>query len=289
MGDEQRMSAMRKFGGPRARVAGAAVVVGGMLTYAAVAGATAADTTITAVGDATEGQWDKGNATPVQIATGETVTFAFQGAGHNVASTNAVDTDPRWEPYAYPGTFQIAPVGSSDDYTFYKAGTYTFVCELHPVMTGTVEVTGEDQEIPTGTATPTATATATATATPSATPTATPTPPPTGGMGTTPPPASGASADTTAPALSKVSLKGKPRKAKITFTLSENATVSAQLRRRGSRKVLRSASVQARAGKRTIKVSSRKLRKGRYTVSLTARDAMGNRSDAVTASGRLKK
>ena len=107
-------------------------------------------------------------------------------------------------------------------------------------------------------------------------------------MGQTPPPTAGA-ADSTAPALTKLSLKGKPRKAKITFTLSEDATVSAQLRRRGSKKVLRSASVQARAGKRTIKVKSQKLRKGRYTVSLTARDAMGNKSDAVTASGRLKK
>jgi plastocyanin len=262
-----------------------------MLTYAAVAGATAADEVVTAEGMGTSSHWSEPE---VSVATGDTVTWSFAAATHNIVTTNEIPTDPRWAPFEYPDgaevNFTAAPVGATVDYTFYKAGTYTYFCIIHGAgMSGTVTVTGEDQEIPTGTATPTATATATATATPSATPTATSTPPPTGGMGTTPPPASGASADTTAPALSKVSLKGKPKKAKITFTLTENATVTAQLRRRGSRKVLRSASVQARAGKRTIKVSSRKLRKGRYTVSLTARDAMGNRSDAVTASGRLKK
>ena len=289
MGDEQRMSALRNLGGPRARAAGAAVVVGGMLTYAAVAGA-AADTTISAVGDATEGQWDKGNATPVQIDTGDTVTFAFPGSGHNVASTNAVATDPRWEPFAYPGDFQIAPKDSSTTYTFYKAGSYEFVCQLHLSMTGTITVTGEDQEIPTETPTATPTATATATATrrrrrrrpPPRRPAA-------GAWARRRRPRARRTRTRPAPALSGLSLKGKPKKAKITFTLSEDATVSAQLRRRGSKKVLRSASVQARAGKRTIKVKSRKLRKGRYTVSLTARDAMGNKSDAVTASGRIKK
>ena len=228
MGDEQRMSAMRKFGGPRARVAGAAVVVGGMLTYAAVAGANAADTTVTADGQAQEGFFAPAE---VSVETGDTVTWQFVTPSHNVRASNASETDPRWEDFAYKGDFVPAGPGESASFTFYKSGSYTYLCQFHPNMTGTVTVTGEDQEIPTGTPTPTATATATAT--PSATPTATPTSPPTGGMGTTPPPASGASADTTAPALTKVALKGKPKKAKITFTLSENATVTAQLRRRG--------------------------------------------------------
>ena len=275
---------------PRARAAGAALVVGGMLTYAGVAGA-AADETITAVGGI-DGQWDKGHDAPVEIATGESVTFHFEQAVHNVASsggTNGAENDPRWEPYAYPpGSFQLAPAGSSDKYTFYKKGTYSFICEFHGNMTGTVVVDGEDQPIPTPTATPTATPTVTATATATATPSPSGnTPPPVDDHTTTPAPTP--AADTTKPALRGITLKGQKRAAKVTFKLSENATVTVQVRKRGAKKVLRTVTLQARAGTRTVIVRSAKLRKGRYTVTLTARDAMGNKSTASNAALRIRK
>jgi len=287
------MSAIRKIpASRRARAASAVLLVGGMLTYAGVAGA-AGDATITAVGDAGDGRWDKGVSEPVQIQTGQSVTWSFQGEAHNVASAGAADgaeNDPRWDGYAYPpGTYKIAEPGSSDTYTFYKKGTYTFVCEFHTgPMTGTVVVTGDDMEIPVETPTPTPTPT------PTATPTATPSP-----SGITPPPpvvddhtqtpAPTPAADTTKPTLSSVKLLAQHRAARVTFKLSENATVTLQVRKRGAKKVLRTVSLQARAGTRTVVVRSSKLRKGRYTVTLSARDAMGNRSAAMNAALRIRK
>jgi plastocyanin len=296
-GESQRMSAIRKITtSPRARTVSAALLLGGVLTYAGVAGAagTAADTTISAVGDATEGQWDKGVTEPVTIETGQSVTWSFPGAAHNVASNGAADgaeNDPRWDAYAYPpGSFQVAPVGSSDTYTFYKKGTYTFVCEFHPVMTGTVVVTGADLPIPTPTPTPTVTASPTATASPS--PTATPspsgnTPLPVDDHTTTPAPTP--DADTTKPTLSGIKLRAQRRAARVTFKLSENATVTVQVRKRGAKKALRTVSLQARAGTRSVVIRSSKLRKGRYTVTLTARDALGNTSTASSAALRIRR
>jgi plastocyanin len=269
---------------PRARATGVLLAVGGMLTYVGVAGA-AADTTITAVGDATEGQWDKGHDAPVEIATGETVTFAFSGATHNVASSagaNGAENDPRWNPYAYPGTFEVAPQGSSDKYTFYKKGTYSFVCEFHPGMTGSIEVTGDDKPIPE----PTATVTPTATATPTVAPTQTPVPTPDDHTQT---PAPTPDADTVKPTLSGIKASGKKRAVKVTFKLSENATVTFQVRKRGSKKVLRTVAMRANAGTRTVTLRSAKLRKGRYTVTLVARDSMGNKSAASSKSLRIRK
>ncbi len=295
-GDGERMSAIMKITrSPRARVAGAALLVGGMLTYAGVAGAAnAADTTITAVGDSSLGEWDKGTDTPVEVATGETVTWAFAGGGHNVESKandpgDGAAKDPRWDPYVYPPEeFATAPKGSSDSYTFYKSGTYKFICLFHPNMAGTVVVTGADQPIPTPTATPTATPTVTATATPTVTPSGTTPPPPVDDHTQTPAPTP--AADTVKPTLSGIKLKPRKRAAKVTFKLSENATVTLQIRKRGAKKVLRTVRLQARAGTRTVVVRSKKLRKGRrYTITLTARDAMGNKSSASSAALRMRK
>lgn len=283
-----RMRAKRKVrSSPRARMASAGVIVGGMLAYAAVgaAGANgAADETITAVGDSAAGVWDKGTPEdPLEIETGQTVKWQFAGTMHNVASDNAVEADPRWEPYIYPGPgdFAMAEVGSSTEFTFYRQGEYRFVCKLHPdTMKGVIVVEGDDLPIPTPTATPTATATATATATPTAIPTP-------DDHTTTPPPSP--EADATKPALSRIKLRGQRRAVRVTFTLSEPATVTLQVRKRGKKKVVRALSVQARAGTRTVVIRGSKLRKGRYTVSLTARDAMSNLSATSTSALRIRK
>jgi cytoskeletal protein RodZ len=174
---------------------------------------------------------------------------------------------------------------SSEEFTFYKQGEYRFTCNLHPgAMDGVIIVEGDDLPIPTPTATPTATPTVSATPSATATPTATASH---DDHLTTPPPTP--EADATKPALSGIKLRGTRRAARVTFTLSENATVTLQVRKRGKKKVVRALTVQARAGKRSVVIRSSKLRKGRYTVSLVARDAMGNKSATSTAALRIRK
>jgi plastocyanin len=282
------MSAITKFTrSPRVRTAGAALAVGGMLTYAGVAGA-AADQTIRAEGAGTSSHF---TPSEVSVTTGETVTWEFITDSHNLMSTNASPTDPRWEPLLYPGPgeYTAAPVGATTAYTFYKSGEYEFVCQIHGAgMSGKVTVTGEDMEIPVPTATPTPTPTVTPTATPTPTPSPSgTTPPPVDDHTRTPPPTP--AADAVKPTLSGVKLKAAKRAAKVTFKLSENATVTVKVRKRGAKKVLRTVTLQARAGTRTVVVRSAKLRKGRYTVTLTARDAMGNMSTAASAPLRIRK
>ena len=281
------MSALTKFTrSPRARAAGAALAVGGMLTYAGVAGA-AADQTIKAEGAGTGSHFIPDAVT---VQTGETVTWEFVTASHNLVSTNASPTDPRWEPLLYPAPASTtlprrsAPRPSTRST---RPGTYdVHLPDPRQGMRGTVTVTGDDKPIPEPTATPTATPTASPTATP--TPTVEPSGnPPVDDHTQTPAPTP--ATDTVKPALSGVKLKGQKRAAKVTFKLSENATVTLQVRKRGARKVLRTVTLQAKAGTRTVVVRSSKLRKGRYTVTLSARDAMGNKSAATNAALRIRK
>lgn len=271
---------MSSLGGNGVRAAGATLLAAGVLASVGVAGA-AQDETITAVGDATEGQWQNADVT---IQTGDTVTWTFQGQGHNVVSSNASDKDPRWEPYAQPGQFEIAPPGAAYSFTFYKSGSYDYICSLHPNMEGTVTVNGEDKEIPTGTPTPSPTATATPTATPTTQPS-----PPDDDHTTTPAPGTSATVDRTRPRLSRVKARGIRRGARIRFRVSETATVTANVKRRGSRKVLRRARWQVRRGTRQVTIRSRKLRRGRYSVQLRARDAMGNASSLKRAHVRIRR
>jgi plastocyanin len=217
-----------------------------------------------------------GEKADVTIATGETVTWHFNGGAGGAAGLphNAVDADN-------PGTpaWREPPSGlvtsGSYPHTFTQPGVYPFVCQAHPSMTGTVTVEGDPMPTPTATQpTPTATPTVTATATATPAPTASATPPPNTGI--TPRP--GGAADTVDPAVRRVRLTALRRAIRVRFTLSEPATVTVAVKRRGARKVLKSARLQARAGARTVTLRSRKLRKGRYTVEIAARDAFGNRS-----------
>lgn len=300
------MSPVRQVARSRGvRAAAAVLLAGGVLASVGVAGA-AQDVTVVAEGSGTSSHW---SVTDVQVETGDTVTWDFAAPTHNVSSTDESAKDPRWAPYVYPGPteYDIAPVGSASEYTFYKSGTYTFVCNLHPQqMVGTVTVTGEDLPIPTD---PTPTPSPSPTPDPDPTPTPTPDPNPGpdpqpgpggggggGGGGTPAPPddhtqtpAPSPGADATRPQLSSIAARGLRRGARVRFTLSEPATVSIEFKRRGSRRVLRSVRVQARAGTRTIRVRSGKLKRGRYTVQLRARDAMGNRSSLGRDSFRIRR
>ena len=83
-------------------------------------------------------------------AEGATITiadFAFSGpssvaVGDTVTVVNNDDTAHTWS--ATDGTFNsgnLAP-GTSFSFTFEEAGTFPYVCQIHPTMSGTIEVTG---------------------------------------------------------------------------------------------------------------------------------------------------
>jgi plastocyanin len=268
------------------RVAAALLVVGGMVATMGVAGASqraAADETIAT---------DTGTAfipPDVAISTGDTVTWNFPAPGvHNAASSNDVPADPNWKDFRTSD----APSRGTYSYTFTQPGSYTYLCEVHGGMSGTITVTGTP-------VTPTPTPSATPTTTPTSTPTTTPTPTPTPGpSGTTPPvddhtttpaPVNIASADSAAPALSGLHLKAVRRGARVTFKLSEPATVTLRFKKRGSSKVVHTERLQARPGTRTVTVKSARLKRGRYTVELQARDATGNTTSALRSNLRIRR
>jgi plastocyanin len=117
----------------------------------------------------------------VTIAPGESVKFSYPsgGSSHNLKFTAAAQpactqTDKAIPGYAVPPmpAFPLPP-GWAGSCRFDTAGAYSFVCTVHPEMTGTVLVTDKPDEVPTAvpTASPTATPTVQA-----ATPTPTPAP-----------------------------------------------------------------------------------------------------------------
>jgi plastocyanin len=267
------------------RVAAALLVVGGMVGTMGVAGASqraAADETIAT---------DAGTAfipPDVAISTGDTVTWNFSAAGvHNAASSNDVPADPNWKDFRTSD----APSRGTYSYTFTQPGSYTYLCEVHGGMSGTITVTGTPvTPTPTPSATPTTTPSSTPTATPTPQPTATPTPTATpDDHTTTPAPVSIASADSAAPVLSGLHLKALRRGARVTFKLSEPATVTLRFKKRGSSKVVHTERLQARPGTRTVTVKSARLKRGRYTVELLARDATGNTSSALRSNVRIRR
>jgi hypothetical protein len=141
-------------------------------------------------------------------------------------------------------------------------------------MKGTITVTGAAE--------PTSTATATTTATATPTPSTQPSDP-----GTDTPAPTGGTADAIKPTLRSIGASAKRRAVKVSFRLSENATVIIRVKR-GS-KVVKSVSKQLAAGKRTVSVrSAKKLKKGRYKIEVRARDASGNVSTLASKSFRVK-
>ena len=196
--------------------------------------------------------------------TGDTVIWEFSDTYtdlHNASSRGA-----NW-------SFSTGAVSNPHDpdpdrRTFTQNGDYLFVCDKHSQMTGTIRVTGAAEE----------TSTATATATPSTQPSDpnTNTPPPTGGT-----------ADAVKPTLRTIGASAKGRAVKVSFRLSESATVTIRVKR-GS-KLVKSVTKQLAAGKRSVSVrSAKKLKKGRYKIEVRARDASGNVSTLASKSFRIK-
>jgi plastocyanin len=96
-----------------------------------------------ATSDATSGSAD-------DSADGTAITiegFAFTGAtevavGTTVTVTNNDSASHTWT--ADDGTFDSGGLGQGDsfEFTFTEPGTYTYHCNIHPAMTGTIVVTG---------------------------------------------------------------------------------------------------------------------------------------------------
>jgi plastocyanin len=242
----------RSRGGIYAAAAAIAITAGLGAVGAATANRATAEHTIRAIAADTE--W---HPEALTIQTGDRVTWTFEGGVHNVKSTSS-----NWVFTSGP-----APSQNPAPYTFTSAGVYEFVCEVHAdTMTGTITVQDEPVD---------------PTPTPTATPTPTPTPTPSTQPGTnhpTTPPPSGDTTDSVKPSIAGVRLTASLGAVKVRFRLSEPATVTVRVKRKGSRKVLKSARVQASAGTRTVTLRSKRLKKGRYTVEIQARDASGNRS-----------
>jgi len=74
----------------------------------------------------------KFNPSEVKVKVGDTVTWTNDdGVGHDVTGDSFKSGEP--------GALQS---GDTFEHTFDKAGTFDYVCTVHPGMKGTVEVTG---------------------------------------------------------------------------------------------------------------------------------------------------
>lgn len=173
----------------------------------------------------------------VEIQVGDTVTWTNEQGFHNVLLGDSrlnqpgFPTDPSWNP--------------PPKMTFNSPGSYTFVCEVHPGMTGRVQVAG-------GEPTPTPTATAT----------------PTPGV----PPPGGGAPDSTPPTISGLTVSPTSGGAQVRLTVSERATVNARFIGRTGESRLRR---QVEAGTWTLAGA---LARGTYTYELWAVDGQANRS-----------
>ena len=74
------------------------------------------------------------NPDPVTIQVGDTVTWNNTQGFHNVSSTSGPEAFRNGDP---------AGAGWTYSKTFTQAGTYTYVCEVHSSMQGTIIVEGE--------------------------------------------------------------------------------------------------------------------------------------------------
>ena len=182
----------------------------------------------------------------VAIQVGDTVTWTNAQGFHNVLLGDSrlnqpgFPSDPAWNP--------------PPQVTFNDPGSYTFVCEVHPGMTGTINVAGGEP-------------------TPTPTPTPTPAPP-------VPPPGS-APADTTAPAISNLAVTGLSGRVQVRLTVSEPATVNARFIGGSDTVVMRR---QVQQGTWTLE---RPLTSGTWRYELWAVDAMSNRSTVEVGEVRV--
>jgi plastocyanin len=197
----------------------------------------AADTTITG----RDFFWEPRDVT---IQVGDTVTWRNAQGFHNV-----MVGEERLNQPGFPSDGAWNPPPQK---TFTAEGVYSYICEVHPDMAGTITV-GDPGE---------------------PTPTPTPTPEP------VPPPGDGPP-DGTAPELSNVTLTGTAGRVRVRYTVSEPATINVRLTAQdGFAQTLRA---QSKEGTWTFE---RAIANGTYTSETWAVDPMGNRS--ATQQGQVR-
>jgi plastocyanin len=215
-------------------------VLGAAAAFSPTAVASAADATIRPAGTDTEPVW---SPAAVSVDVGDTVTWSFTGStiAHNVTSNSA-----NWT-FSSPTGVGQAPAA----FTFTAAGTYAFVCSIHPdTMRGTVTVGN-----------------------------APPPPPPPPSQQWLPndqsPPTVLEVTDDTRPRLSRVRVHAIARGARVRVRVNEPGRVTIRARR--GHHVVRSRTVTLRrAATRTVALHG--LRAGAYRIEMRARDLAGNRS-----------
>ena len=170
-------------------VAGVLGVAAAIVPSLASGSSPPASASFTAIDDAWEANGSP-TSTQVTIAQGGTITFSYPSGGtqHN-ADFGSGPAPSGCTQTAGPSSGAVPPLphsqtspGWSGSCTFNTPGTYTFHCDLHSFMTGTIVVQAPGSS--TTTAPPPTTQTGTTTTTPQPTTTATTPPtPPSGGSG----------------------------------------------------------------------------------------------------------
>ena len=128
----------------------AAVALAGLLSLAACSGDDDGSSPATDAATATADPTATAEPTAPAAAGDDTITisgFAFSGVtevpvGTTVIVTNDDTANHTWT--ATDGSFDsgsLAP-GDTFEFTFTEAGTFEYVCNFHPAMTGTITVTG---------------------------------------------------------------------------------------------------------------------------------------------------
>ena len=212
----------------------------------------------------------------ITISVGDSVTWDFDGskASHNAAGQTTTSSDTSWS--TFDTGFKQS--GQSTPRQFTATGEYTFICLAHPsTMRGKITVVDGPTTQPTRTPRPITTPTATATPVVAAA-----TPVPTATINT-PAPLGASRLDTTAPAISKLKLKAVKGGAKVSFSLSESASVTLRVKR--AARTVGTIRVAERAGSRSLTL--RRMAKGRYSVEIEARDARGNKAAVQRKSVRV--
>jgi plastocyanin len=147
---------------------------------------------------------------------------------------------------------EVAPVGMAFTrvYTAPAApATVPFSCTIHGGMTGNINVVAAPAAPPPTPITPAA---------PGAPAPVTP------------------ATDAIAPRVTRVAASRNLRRAIVRFRLSEDAEVTARLRRRGSTRTLKRVTRELDAGNRTLTLRKRLAAGARYQVALRIEDAAGN-------------
>jgi plastocyanin len=228
----------------RGRHLGAAIIAMGAFA-AAASPASAAPATVTVADDAF-------GPNAVTINAGESVTWNFNESSHNAKGDG-------WAVNDKFGT-------GSFSRTFDTAGTFSYICQAHPDMKGTVKVDPAPASPAPAAPAPTAPAPGQ----------------PTAGAAAASPAFAPVARDTAVPRVAKV----RAARSRLRVVLSEDATIIVSVRRAGRQ--VRRMRVKGTKGANTVALK-RALRRGRYAVRVVAIDAAGNESPAKVSRLRVKR